>query len=132
MHKSFLAAGSLLAGLAVALGAFGAHGLHRLTEDAKIIDNYHTAAQYQMYHAIALVLAAIVYPHLNSKLINWAGRLFIIGIILFSGSLYTITILKIEGVEWASKVGAVAPVGGLSFILGWLLLFFAALQYKKN
>lgn len=120
--KIFLILGSLNAFLAVALGAFGAHGL-RGKISPQMLDVYQTGVQYQMYHAIALILTAIAADRLSgSALIPWAGWSFLIGIVLFSGSLY---VLSITGIR---SFGAITPIGGLAFLIGWLLLLFGAVK----
>jgi len=130
MHKSLVAAAALLGGIGVALGAFGAHGLQSATSDEKIIHGFQTGVQYQVYHALALLALAVIIEKLPGKLAVWSARCFIIGTILFSGSLYLITFLKIQGSSAVSFVGPVTPLGGVFFIAGWLFLFFAAI--KKN
>ncbi len=130
MHKKFITIGALLGGLSVALGAFGAHGLQRVTEDAKIIQNFQTAAQYQMYHALALIATGILFEKFGSKLLKSAAVLFILGIIFFSGSLYLMTWLKIEGSSAVKAIGPVTPLGGVCFIAGWLLLMTGVLKRK--
>jgi uncharacterized membrane protein YgdD (TMEM256/DUF423 family) len=119
MFKLFLALGSVNAFLAIALGAFGAHGLkNKLTADMLAV--YQTGVQYHMYHALALILIALVSDKVGTaSYVQWSGWLMIIGIVLFSGALYT---LSISGVK---TLGAVAPLGGLAFLAGWLLLLFA-------
>lgn len=132
MHKKFLAAGAALAGLAVALGAFGAHGLEKITTDAKILHGYHTGVQYQVYHALALLAVGQLIEKNGSALLKWAGNFFIAGIFLFSGSLYLLTFLKIQGstaVKWA---GPVTPLGGVCFIAGWVLLLLAVWNKKTS
>lgn len=131
MHKSFLAAGAALAGIAVALGAFGAHGLQQLTTDEKILHSYQTGVNYQLYHALALLLTAIIFLQIPLKTIKWAGYCFIIGIFLFSGSLYLITFLKIQNSTAVRFVGPVTPLGGLFFIAGWMLFLIGAINSKK-
>ena len=128
MHKTFFIFGSLFGGLAVALGAFGAHGLQRITNDETIIRSYQTGVQYQMYHALALLLVAFIFDKLKLSLIRWAGNFYITGILLFSGSLYAITALKINGSEIPGFIGVLTPIGGVFFILGWLFLLIAALK----
>lgn len=130
MHKKFIAAGAILGGLSVALGAFGAHGLQKITEDIKIIQNFQTAAQYQMYHALALIATGILFEKFGGKLLNTAAVLFILGIVFFSGSLYLMTWLKIEGSSAVKAIGPVTPLGGVCFIAGWLLLMAAVLKRK--
>jgi uncharacterized membrane protein YgdD (TMEM256/DUF423 family) len=120
MERAFFAIGSLVGGLAVALGAFGAHALEdRLTSDA--LSTYETAVRYQMYHALALYAAAYAVTRWHgSNLATWAGWFFVVGIVLFSGSLY---LLSFTDIRW---LGAIAPVGGAAFIIGWLCLALAA------
>ncbi|MFH5833816.1 DUF423 domain-containing protein [Halalkalibaculum sp. DA384] len=119
MSKLFLSIGAINAALAVMLGAFGAHGLkERLTVD--MLDIFETAVQYHFYHALGLLavgLLAIHYPESGS--LKWAGWLMLAGIVIFSGSLY---ILSISGIRW---LGAITPLGGISFIAAWVLLLIA-------
>src|SRR5436190_18975387 len=120
MDKTFLLLGALAAFLAVALGAFGAHGLRgRLTPDMLAV--FQTGVQYHMYHALALILVAGILGHLSGWLIQTAGWCFVAGIVLFSGSLY---LLAVTGV---TVLGAITPIGGLLFLIGWALLAFAAI-----
>jgi uncharacterized membrane protein YgdD (TMEM256/DUF423 family) len=123
MDKTFFAAGSVLAGLAVAAGAFGAHALSdSLTTERQ--STFETAVRYQMYHALALIAVswAISRWAEDTELLNLGGWLFVAGIVLFSGSLY---LLALTGVRW---LGAVAPVGGVAFIAGWLALAIAVMR----
>jgi uncharacterized membrane protein YgdD (TMEM256/DUF423 family) len=119
MDRFFFVAGSLLAFLAVALGAFAAHSLKaRLSADMLTI--FETGVRYHMYHALALLAvawAASRWPESSATTAGWA---FIIGIVVFSGSLY---ILSFTGMRW---LGAITPIGGVAFLLGWLLLAWAA------
>jgi uncharacterized membrane protein YgdD (TMEM256/DUF423 family) len=87
MHKTFLIAGALLAGLAVVLGAFGAHGLKRFVSP-ETVNTFQTGVQYQMYHAFALLVLAIVYQQFANNMMHYSGWFFLGGILLFSGSLY--------------------------------------------
>lgn len=123
MHRAFLALGALFGLTAVAAGAFGAHALEaRLAADRLAI--FETAARYQMYHALALValaLAAGLLPDVRG-LTTAAGWAFTIGTLVFSGSLY---LLALGGPRW---LGAITPVGGLAFMVGWALLGLAALR----
>ena len=107
--------GSLLAGLGVAAGAFGAHMLKGVL-DQPMLAVYDTATRYQMYHAFGMVLSGMAVRVNQDKGIARAGWMFLVGIFLFSGSLYGVSLL---GVRW---LGAVTPVGGLFFILGWAML----------
>ena len=129
MRKSFLVSGILLAGLAVALGAFGAHGLKKIV-DEQSVEVFKTGVQYQFYHSLALILTGILSLHVSSKEINWAGNLFICGILLFSGSLYGITAFKAMGAAVPKFIGPVTPLGGLLFIAGWIFLLIAVIKRK--
>ncbi len=122
MHKAFLQFTAIFGGLAVALGAFGAHALKKhLNESALGI--FETAIRYQFYHVFALALTAILFKDFGGKYLSWSGNMFIAGIVLFSGSLYLLTYIKGTGKQGLDWVGIVTPFGGLAFILGWLFLF---------
>jgi uncharacterized membrane protein YgdD (TMEM256/DUF423 family) len=114
--------GALLAGLAVALGAFGAHGLQQRVP-ADLLGIWETGARYQMYHALALLGVALVAAHLPaSPLLSAAGWLFVAGIVLFSGSLYLMTVSGVRA------LGMVTPIGGVAFLAGWVCLAVAILR----
>jgi uncharacterized membrane protein YgdD (TMEM256/DUF423 family) len=130
MHKNYLIAAAIFGGLAVAIGAFGAHGLESITQEEKVLHGFQTGVQYQMYHALALLAVAILYEKPPANWIKWAGKCFIAGIVLFSGSLYLLTFLKIQGSTAVKFAGPITPLGGVFFIAGWLCLLIAAL--KKN
>jgi uncharacterized membrane protein YgdD (TMEM256/DUF423 family) len=121
MERTFLALGALSAGLAVVAGAFGAHGLRgRLSPDMMAV--FETAARYHMYHALGLLAVAVVAGRLMGRGAVLSGWLFVAGTLLFSGSLY---LLALGGPRW---LGAVTPLGGLCFIVGWLALAWSALR----
>ena len=127
MHRNFLAGGALLGGIAVALGAFGAHGLKSIVT-ADTVGTFQTGVQYQMYHALALLAVAIVFAKFPNKLVRWAGISFCIGILLFSGSLYLLTFLKATGKVGLEGIGIITPFGGVFFILGWVLFFLGIMK----
>lgn len=127
MHKKYIAIGSVLAAIAVALGAFGAHGLKKIVPP-ETVQTFQTGVQYQMYHALALLLTGLVYEKCSPKLARTAGILFLAGIALFSGSLYLLTAGKAAETAALDKVGFLTPIGGLAFIGGWLFLFLAAIK----
>ena len=127
MSKLFLIIGTILAGLAVVLGAFGAHGLKKLA-DAETLATYQTAVRYQMYHALALIFIGILSERLLSPMTGYAGFFFIGGVVLFSGSLYLISSLKVMNKAVPTAVGIMTPIGGALFILGWLLLLVAIIK----
>jgi uncharacterized membrane protein YgdD (TMEM256/DUF423 family) len=112
--------GSIFAALPVAAGAFGAHTL-RNTLSASQLVSYETAARYQMYHALALLLTAQL-PQRSPALLRAAGILFIAGIVLFSGSLY---VLALTDRRW---LGAITPIGGVAFLAGWACLAAGSLR----
>lgn len=121
MHRGILIIGSLLGALAVALGAFGAHGLEsRLpAEDLKV---YNTGIQYHFYHVGALLFTGLLWRKVPVYGVLWASRFFTLGIALFSGSLYTITYLKTASVVLPTWFYLLTPIGGVCFIAGWFVL----------
>ena len=122
MEKSFFFLAAVLGGLAVALGAFGAHAL-RASLPENLLSTFETGVRYHFYHALALigvVVALNKWP--QSSLPTAAGWLFLAGIILFSGSLY---LLALTGVRW---LGAITPLGGVAFIAGWVCLAWVAIK----
>lgn len=125
--KLFLILGTLLAGLAVALGAFGAHGLQKLVDD-KTVEVYKTGVQYQMYHALALIAVGIIAQRLDNAWLHYAGFFFIGGIVCFSGSLYLLSSFKAMNKVVPTFIYPITPLGGLLFVLGWVLLLFALLK----
>ncbi len=118
MDRVFITIGALSGFLAVALGAFGAHALRdRLSAD--MLQVFQTGVTYQMYHALALIGVGILLARFSVDGSPWllgSGWLFIAGSVLFSGSLY---VLSLSGVTW---LGAITPIGGVAFLLGWLAL----------
>jgi len=119
MARVFFIIGSVAGMLGVICGAFGAHGLEdRL--DAEMLAIWNTAATYQMYHAVALLGAAWACERFAGRAAVVAGWLLTAGIVVFSGSLY---VLALTGVKW---LGAITPLGGLAFIVGWAMLIVAA------
>jgi uncharacterized membrane protein YgdD (TMEM256/DUF423 family) len=127
MYKIYLALGTILAGLAVILGAFGAHGLKQIVP-AETVASYQTGVQYQMYHAFALLVVGVLAERMSSSLLSYAGVFFVAGIILFSGSLYLLASLKAMDKVGISGIGLITPVGGVMFIIGWILLLIAVLK----
>jgi uncharacterized membrane protein YgdD (TMEM256/DUF423 family) len=121
MDRTFLALGAVFGGLAVAAGAFGAHGLRgRLAPD--MLEVFETAARYEMYHALALLAVAAAVARWPESAAAAAGWCFVAGILVFSGSLY---VLALTGVRW---LGAITPLGGVAFLVGWGLLAWSALR----
>ncbi|MEZ9820441.1 DUF423 domain-containing protein [Shewanella sp. 10N.286.45.A1] len=122
MRSGFLLLAALSGFMAVALGAFGAHGLKNVAS-AEMIAIFNLGVEYQFYHTFALIVVAFAGHWLKSRLLDWAGYLFMLGIVLFSGSLYLYALL---GTKWT---GPVTPLGGVCFLLGWL---FIAVAVWKN
>jgi uncharacterized membrane protein YgdD (TMEM256/DUF423 family) len=124
VERIFLVLCGLNGMIGVALGAFGAHGLRNMLAEAadgpRRLEVWETASRYQLYHALALGLVAYLTTRGGGSLSHVAGYLFQAGIVLFSGSLYALTL---SGV---SKLGAITPIGGLCFIAGWVVVVIAA------
>ncbi len=121
MQNKFIVTAAFLGALTVALGAFGAHALKQLVSE-QALTTFETAVRYQFYHVFALAITGILYDKNPNKLIRNAGVFFMVGIALFSGSLYTLTYMAYLGNTNFSWVGAITPIGGLFLILGWILL----------
>lgn len=113
--KLFFILGALSAFLGVAIGAFGAHGLKSVITPERLA-TFETGNRYHMFHSFALFAVAWAITRWNSNYLTISGWSFIAGILLFSGSLY---ILSITGIRW---LGAITPIGGVAFLAGWLLL----------
>lgn len=121
MEKNFMIIGAFSAFLGVAAGAFGAHGLKgKLTADLLAV--FEVAVRYQMYHAFGLFVAAWACSKWPGAYTNLAGWLFVIGTVIFSGSLYA---LSLSGLRW---LGAITPFGGLAFLAGWVMLAWGVLR----
>jgi len=123
ISRWILVAGAGFAMLAVMIGAFAAHGLKSVL-DTYSLGLFETAARYQMYHAMALLVVAVISisPLFSPRWLKFAAFAFILGITLFSGSLY---LLALSGIKW---LGAITPLGGVAFIFGWLALIVATLK----
>lgn len=124
MTRTFVIAAALIGGLGVALGAFGAHGLAAVLEANERAATFDTATHYQMIHALALLAVALLSERAPGRWIRLAGWLFVLGVILFSGSLYLLAIFNLR------FMGAVAPFGGAALIAAWVCLGLAARSLK--
>lgn len=113
--QRFLVIGAILAGVGVAAGAFGAHALKEIL-DAPMLQVFDTATRYLMYHAFGLCIVSWAIDRYPEQRLEKSGWFFILGILLFSGSLY---VVSLAGIRW---MGAVTPIGGLAFLVGWVLL----------
>ena len=129
MHKSFLTLGALFGALAITLGAFGAHAMKKMVS-AEAITVFQTGVQYQMYHALALLLVGILQERLQKTWIKWAGYLFCLGIVFFSGSLYVIGLMNESAVP--VLIAILTPAGGLFFIAGWVCLLTAVIAKNQS
>ncbi|WPN63248.1 DUF423 domain-containing protein [Pseudomonas sp. P9_35] len=119
MLRSFLMLAAFFGFTGVALGAFAAHGLKdRLS--AEYLAIFHTGVTYQLVHTLALLGVALLATHIPGRIVTWAGVSFVVGILLFSGSLYLLTLTGI------SKLGIITPLGGVAFLIGWVCLGLAA------
>ena len=122
MSQTFILLGTIFAFLGVLIGAFGAHALNATLVANGRLDTFETGVRYQMYHALAILIVAAAIGQLGSvRLLNAAGWSFTVGILLFSGSLYALSLSEIR------VLGAVTPIGGLLFLLGWICLAVFAL-----
>ena len=118
---SFITLGATLAFLAVILGAFGAHGLKNVLSP-ELLTVYQTAVDYQMWHAIGLLFIGLIKLQNRSPLLDIAGWFMFTGVVLFSGSLYALCLTGIK------LLGAITPIGGVSFLIAWLLLAYTSIK----
>ena len=123
-RRTFAAIGAGLAFLGVAGGAFGAHFLEGRVS-GELLDVFETAVEYQMYHAFGLLLVGGLSPQPHAALNQWAGKLFVVGTIVFSGSLY---LLALTGARW---LGAITPIGGICLLAGWGALCWSLISRPK-
>jgi uncharacterized membrane protein YgdD (TMEM256/DUF423 family) len=121
MSNLFIGLGAINAFSAVAMGAFAAHKL-KASLSAEYLSVIHTASDYQFYHALGLILLGLIYQHSQTRLNAVSGWLMFSGIILFSGSLYT---LGLTGTKW---LGMITPVGGFCFLIAWFILAYSHLR----
>jgi uncharacterized membrane protein YgdD (TMEM256/DUF423 family) len=122
MQNLFFALGSGLSLLGVAFGAFGAHTLESKLKMLETLETFEIAVRYQMYHSLGLIAAAWAVSKWQNQLTAASGWCFFAGILIFSGSLY---VLSLTGIRW---LGAITPIGGLAFIVGWGCLTVAAIR----
>lgn len=127
MSKSILSGAALLGALAVILGAFGAHGLKQLVPP-ETVTTFETGVRYHFYHVFALLATGLIAMHSQSVFLKRAAQCFLIGVLLFSGSLYLLTLLKATDTVGLSKLGLITPVGGVFLVAGWIFLFLALLK----
>ena len=131
MYRPALIAGCIFALLAVVLGAFGAHALKEILAPEQLM-TFDTGVKYQFYHSFALIACGILYSNYPVKQIRLAHWFFLVGVLFFSGSIYALTLLKARGQVGLGGLGIVTPIGGLLFILGWLMLILAIAKSNKD
>ncbi|SMO88583.1 DUF423 domain-containing protein [Melghirimyces algeriensis] len=119
--KGFILLGAINMFLSIALGAFGAHGLEGKVSE-RMLANWQTGAQYHMIHALGLLFVGLLTTRINTPLVTSGGWLLLVGIILFSGSLYIMALTNI------TKLGMITPLGGVSFLIGWALIAVSAIK----
>ena len=124
MNRGILLTASVFGALAVVVGAFGAHGLKSLIEPDGL-EIWAKGVAYQFYHTFALLFLVQMKP---GRLVTLASWFFSIGIVFFSGSLYLLATRGLTGLSFVNYIGPVTPVGGLSMILGWVMVFISALK----
>ncbi len=126
MNKKQLITIGILGATAVALGAMGAHFLKGKLQEGIItadqLDGFEKGVKYQMYHTIAMLLLLVIKNNYVNKYFDWAYSFFFWGIIFFSGSLYFLCTRNLFGAEWLKALGPVTPLGGICFIIGWVLI----------
>ncbi len=129
MQKIFLTYGSIFGILGVILGAMGAHALKSQLSSEQLV-SYETGVKFQMYHAIALILIALLIDKLDNKSLRYSGYFFIAGVFLFSGSVYLLSLKNVLGIENWTFLGPITPFGGVCFIIGWIFILIAAIKLK--
>ncbi len=115
----------------MALGAFAAHRLKEI-ESPDVVAIFETGVRYQFYHVFALLFVGLVSDRVSNRWVIWAGNCFIMGIIFFCGSLYTLTALKAADISPMKIVGIATPVGGVFFIAGWVFLWLAFIMSDRK
>lgn len=130
----FIRWGAVAAFVGVALGAFGAHALQEnLHMSARYLDVWRTGVQYHLLHALALLVVGALFDRLpQPRFALWTGQLFALGILVFGGSLYLLALSSLSSSGPVRLLGAITPLGGVCFLTGWALLFFASLGAKPE
>jgi uncharacterized membrane protein YgdD (TMEM256/DUF423 family) len=127
MYKPALIIGFICAALGVIIGAFAAHGLKPMMELSQQ-QTFETGVRYQMYHSFALIAVGLLSAHFSNNHIHLATLFFTLGILCFSGSLYALSLLQMNGIVGLKGVGIITPIGGVFFILGWIYSLLAVLK----
>ena len=129
--KSLLLLTALSGALAVVIGAFGAHTLVDKIAPSSLT-SYKTGVSYQFYHSLASMISLLLLVHFKSVQFRWASICFLIGILFFSGSIYLLTTNSITGIGLRGILGPMTPIGGLFFIVGWVLILFGVIKVKSE
>ncbi|HLT49452.1 DUF423 domain-containing protein [Aequorivita nionensis] len=129
LDKKMVVTASFLTAFTIALGAFGAHGLKNIVE-ASALNTFETGVRYQMYHCLAILVLGLA-PTIQEKLKKTVFWFFILGIILFSGSIYLLALNEVLPFN-AAKIGFITPIGGLMFIIGWFWFAYKILTLKNK
>lgn len=130
-HRKFVKIGFLLAATGIILGAFGAHLLKKYLDDLAL-STFEIGVRYQMIHALALIILGLHHRKFKESFLNIALWLMVIGVFIFSGSLYALSTRSIWGSDAFKFLGAITPLGGLSFISAWLILFFGGFSSSEK
>lgn len=124
----------LLGALGVALGALGAHFLKSKVASGLItldqLNSFDVGVKYQMYHVLAMLILCLLSKNIQHKYINWSFNCFVTGIFCFSGSIYFLTTRNLLGMEWLKFLGPITPIGGIFFIVGWILIALIGIKEK--
>ena len=131
MYKFFGAGGALIMALGVLAGAFGAHGLQKLSTDPAVLEPYKTAVQYMLWHGLALVMLWTAQDRFTHRQYRWISASFLGGVILFSGSLFVIVAGKIFNFS-VPGLFILTPIGGLHFVVGWVLMTWTLISKQRN
>lgn len=129
VYRPAIITGILFAASAVIIGAFAAHGLKPKMDEAAF-QTFETGVKYQMYHSFALIILGLSKAFFPNKNIHSSSLFFILGILFFSGSLYVLSLLKMQGIVGLGGLGIITPIGGLCFITAWLLFLIAVVKTK--
>ncbi len=127
MAKQLIKWGALGMAISISLGALGAHQLKKILS-SNSFDIFHTGVDYLLYHSLAILLLAALSQYISEKILKICARLFGLGILLFSGSLFTICFFQTKGIDVPIWLGIMTPVGGLCFIVGWVLVMVGVLK----
>lgn len=128
--RKILILGSLSAAIAVILGAFGAHGLKPLLAEQQLL-SYETGVRYQLIHSLALLIIALLAKQYSIRLFHKAGLLMFIGMIVFSVSIYLLSLKDLLNMPWLRVLGPITPIGGLLMIISWIMVMVASIKIKN-